>query len=79
MNTQAKWIWKKDFAGKDIYCDFYDSFVYEGGKTTLQISVDSNYALYINGVFAESGQYADYPHYKVYDELDITSFCKEGK
>ncbi len=79
MNPQAKWIWKKDFAGKDIYCDFYDSFDYQGGKVTLQISADSGYALYVNGVFADSGQYADYPHYKVYDEVDLTKFCKEGK
>ena len=79
MHAQAKWIWKKDFAGKDIYCDFYDSFEYCGGKVTVEISADSNYALYVNGVFADSGQYADYPHYKVYDELDITKFCREGK
>lgn len=79
MNLQAKWIWKKDFAGKDIYCDFYESFTYTGGKVMVEISADSNYALYVNGVFADAGQYADYPHYKVYDELDITSFCKEGK
>lgn len=79
MNNNAKWIWKKDFAGKDLYCDFYDCFTYEGGKVTVQISADSNYALYVNGVFAESGQYADFPHYKVYDEVDITRFCREGK
>ena len=79
MNPKAKWIWKKDFAGKDIYCDFYDSFDYQCGKVTVQISADSNYALYVNGVFADSGQYADYPHYKVYDALDITKLCKEGK
>ena len=79
MHAQAKWIWKNGFAGKDIYCDFYDCFPYEGGKVTVQISADSNYALYVNGVFADAGQYADYPHYKVYDELDITKFCREGK
>lgn len=79
MNPKAKWIWKKDFTGKDLYCDFYDSFDYQGGKVTMEISADSGYALYINGVFADSGQYADYPHYKVYDVLDITKLCKEGK
>ncbi len=79
MNKESHWIWKKGYTGQDIYCDFYDSFIYKSGKLTLQISADSNYALYINGVFAESGQYADYPHYKVYDEVDITKFCQEGK
>lgn len=79
MDEISKWIWKKDFEDWDIYCDFYDSFCYSGGKVTLQISADSNYAVYVNGVFAENSQYPDYPHYKVYDELDITQFCREGK
>ncbi len=78
MDTNAKWIWKKDFEGWDLYCDFYDSFLYCGGKVTLQISADSAYALYINGEFAENSQYPDYPHYKVYDELDITKYCRQG-
>ena len=58
----SKWIWKSDFVGKDIYCDFADSFDYNGGKVSVKISADSNYALYINGNFVESGQYGDYPH-----------------
>lgn len=78
MNCSSKWIWKNGFEGNDLYCDFYDSFEYSGGEVKLKISADSNYALYINGRFAESGQYADYPHYKIYDELDITKFCREG-
>ena len=48
MTEKAKWIWKAAFEGKDLYCDFYDSFAYSGGKVTLQISADSNYAVYIN-------------------------------
>ena len=78
MNKRSKWIWKDGFEGLDLYCDFYDSFAYTGGKVKVKISADSNYALYINGALAESGQYADYPHYKIYDEIDITSFCRKG-
>ena len=78
MNQMSKWIWKDGFEGFDLYCDFYDSFDYDGGKASLKVSADTNYALYINGVFLESGQYADYPHYKIYDELDITEYCKKG-
>lgn len=78
MNNLSKWIWKNGFGGMDLYCDFYDSFHYTGGEVSIKISADSNYALFINGIFAESGQYADYPHYKIYDELDITAHCKAG-
>ena len=59
MNKKSKWIWKIGFDGLDLYCDFYDSFEYEGGKVNIKISADSNYALYINGRLADSGQYAD--------------------
>ena len=78
MNEISKWIWKSGFEGLDLYCDFYDSFDYSGGKVKVKLSADSNYALYINGSLAESGQYADYPHYKIYDEFDITPFCRMG-
>ena len=78
MTDRSKWIWKDGFEGFDLYCDFYDSFDYDGGKASLKVSADTNYALYINGVFVESGQYADYPHYKIYDELDVTEYCKKG-
>ena len=49
MNEGSKWIWKDGFEGLDLYCDFYDSFDYSGGKVKVKISADSNYALYING------------------------------
>ena len=80
MDTASQWIWKSGFSGKDIYCDFYSEFDYSGeGAVTVKISCDSNYTLYINGGFAESGQYPDYPYYKVFDEFDITSHCRKGK
>ena len=81
MQYGAKWIFHPTLAGKDIYCDFYDRFSYtvEDGRVLVRISADSNYALYINGRLADSGQYADFPHYKVYDELDITPLLSEGE
>ena len=78
MNNESKWIWKEGFEGIDLYCDFYDSFEYSGGKVVIKISADSNYALHINGKFVDSGQYADYPQYKIYDEIDISEYCKKG-
>ncbi|MBQ9692244.1 MAG: family 78 glycoside hydrolase catalytic domain, partial [Clostridia bacterium] len=44
----------------------------------LKISADSNYAVYINGELAVFGQYADFPYDKIYDEVDISKYCKKG-
>ena len=69
----SKWIWTKGEVINDMYGEFADKFDYCGGKAALKISADSNYAVFVNGKIADSGQYADYPYHKIYDELDITS------
>ncbi len=74
----AQWIWCNSNPKQDEYGEFVDEFTYESGKVTLQISADSNYAAYINGQLAAWGQYADFPYDKVYDEVDVTSFCRKG-
>lgn len=76
---KAKWIWCHDNPMPDEYGEFVDHFTYESGEVVLQISADSNYAVYINGELASWGQYADFPYDKVYDEVDVTAFCKEGE
>ena len=78
-DAKSKWIWVNEKNECDTYGEFVSDFSYEKGKTVLKISVDSNYELYINGEFVNSGQYADFPHYKVYDEFDVTEFCRKGK
>ena len=77
--NQAKWIWTDGAPSADEYAEFYSPFRYEGGKVMLSISADSNYAVYINGVLAAFGQYADFPYDKIYDTVDISSFCRKGK
>ncbi len=78
--TNAKWIWHNDYKIQNVYLNFFDKLNAKSGKKyTMYISADSNYALYINGTFVESGQFADYPEYKIYDTLDITPFVKEGE
>lgn len=77
-SEKSKWIWLKETESVDSYGDFFSEFTYTSGKMYIQLSADSNYALYINGAFVNSGQYADYPYYKVYDKIDITDFCKAG-
>ena len=75
-NEKSKWIWVNCEQSADTYGEFYSEFDFERGEVGIRISVDSNYVLYINGEFVNSGQYPDFPHYKIYDELDITKYCK---
>lgn len=77
MFEKGKWIYKPDGCGADEYVQFLDSF--EGGDgCLLKIAADSNYAVWVNGRLAAFGQYADYPYYKVCDEVDISAYKKQG-
>ena len=75
----AEWIWIHSQDNADEYAEFFDDVLYSGGQAAIEISCDSNYALYINEKLAGFGQYADYPHYKVYDSINITSYLCHGK
>ena len=78
MFEKSEWIWLNTESIADEYADFIDTFV-SGEKTLLRISCDSNYTAYVNGRLAAFGQYADYPDYKIYDEVDISEFTVEGE
>lgn len=73
----SNWIWlDENETQDDSYAEFKDSFK-SHGKTTLRVSSDSFFVAYVNGEVALFSGCADYPHYKLYDEIDITSLCKE--
>ena len=74
----AKWIWCNGDAQVDEYGEFFTSFLWQKGKTVCRISCDGDYTLWINGQFVASNQYGDYEHYKIYDEIDITGWLKNG-
>ena len=76
---KAKWIWLPGKAQADSYGEFYQSFQWEQGQVQCRISCDGDYTLYINGIAASFWQYGDYEHYKVYDEVDITSYLQPGE
>lgn len=73
-----KGIWIKH-EGLNHYAEFLKSFDIKSGKCEIKISVDTEYALYLNGKYVAHGQYADFPFYKSYDLLDLTPYVKEGK
>lgn len=75
----ASWIWRKGQAQVDEYVDFVTDFESDRAQAFLQIAADSNYAAFVNGELAAFGQYADYPQYKVYDQVEITRWLKKGK
>jgi alpha-L-rhamnosidase len=78
--SSAEWIWRDACPGEDEYVDFLCGFSgHAGGEWRLRIAADSNYTVYLNGRLAAFGQYSDYPDYKVYDDLDIGEFVREGE
>lgn len=79
MHPQSQWIWADVPAQSDQYAEFYNAFDFNGGEAYLQISADSNYAVYLNGDLVDSGQYPDFPHSKVYDTLPLSGHCIPGK
>lgn len=75
----AEWIWHCDNYDENEYAEFFEELEYNGKNTTLHISVCGDYVVFINGKYVASNQYADFPHYKVYDEINISDFLEYGK
>ena len=73
---ESKWIWLTSGEREDVYGEFKQTLP-ALAQATLIISADSEYAVYLNGEYVYSGQYADFPWYKIYDELDLTSYIKQ--
>lgn len=75
----AKWIWLPEKSEVNQYVDFRCSFQLTSvtDNTTLYLSADSKYAVYINGTLIPASQYADYPFYKVADEIDISHLVQK--
>ena len=78
FSNSSKWIWLNETQQNDSYAEFKSTFTFDKEPLFIRVSADSNYCLNINGRYVSSGQYPDFPHYKVYDEFEITDFCKTG-
>jgi hypothetical protein len=76
----AQWIWAA--AGDSV--NSYVSVRHEFSLTSpdadaeLRISADSDYAVWVNGEFVDSGQYNDFPQHKAYDVLPVGRFLRAG-
>jgi len=49
------------------------------GKTMLYLTADDYYMLYINGDFVTQGPAPSYPSHQSINEIDITSYLRDGK
>jgi alpha-L-rhamnosidase len=80
---QAEWIWLPQQAEKvNQYVEFRHEFTMDETDHTsarLYISVDTEYAVWLNGTFVDCGQYDDYPDKKVYDVLPVGTLLKSGR
>ena len=81
MLEKGSWIWLPDCKEeKNVYADFREIITADGNAPLyLELSADGNYAVYLNGEFVNSGQYPDYPEYKVFDKLELTPWITEGE
>ncbi len=78
MNGIRKYIWLPTETD-DSYAEFQDTFAWEKGNVTLEITADYQFAAYVNGRFAANSQFADLPDYKVVTRYDITGLCRPGE
>ena len=79
MFKKGKWIYADLECSADQYTDYIDTFEAKGDVTQLHISADTDYTVWINGVFAASNQYGDFEHYKIYDTVDVTPYLNSCK
>ena len=76
----SDWIWCSATCASDEYGEFFFDFTAMGNeKLTFRISCDGDYTLFVNSKYAASNQYGDFEHYKIYDELDISSYVIRGR
>jgi len=67
-----KLIWIDDIYKKDCYVEFISSFSSKDKKGYIDIGVDTDYELYINGEFVNSGAYLTYPGKLYLDTLKLS-------
>ncbi len=80
-SENAAWVWPADMGDTpNQYVQFRHEFdlAENAAKPQIQVSCDSNYALWVNGKFVNYGQWHDYPDHKTCDVLPLTGL-RRGK
>ena len=79
---QARWIWLKPQTPKpNHFVCFRKTFTLKGivRRAVLDISVESDFILSINGTEAVRGQYPDWPQRKTYTRVNVGRLLRKGK
>ena len=79
MFQNAKAIWLNQPVKENTYALFKGEFDYQGGEIRLLIAADSHYAVYLNGEYVYSQQFADDEGRRVYDVIDLSESVRPGK
>lgn len=82
----SQWIWlPQEREAVNQYVDFRCEFTLDDqdnwaeGDGLLHISIDTEYAVWVNGQFAGFNQYDDFPFRKAFDVLDVRSLLRRGR
>ena len=79
FDAKTKWIWKIGGAYNDEYAEFIADFsLTDLSEVYLKISFDGTFSAYLNGKIVGFSKCSDFPHYKYYDLIDLSKFCKSN-
>ena len=81
ITKNGAWIWARDAGtGPDTFAAFRREFFFDAvpPKAELDLAVDSDFTLYVNGKVVPGTQFSDYPERKTYTAFDVSPHLVKG-
>lgn len=72
FSTRSKWIWLDESHRPNRYMEAGFDFHASGHSAELLISVEGQYAVFLNGEYLPSTQYSDFPFAKSVQRIDLS-------
>ena len=83
ISGKPQWIWidQPQKNQHNQYVEFRREFELSDvpQQACLRISVDTNFAAWVNTEFAGCGQFGDFPDQRTFSQIDVTALLKAGK
>ncbi len=77
--STARFIWHPEGYSINETMEFKKEInITQPNNCRMLIHVNSHYALYINDQFVANDQFPDYEHFRVYDEIDLSTHLSKG-